>query len=883
MENLMAVTMMVQSIVSDVRQGNQDDLTCNNKFAAVAQMIRQATTVPERVAIAEELVTAACRAMARRVELGIAEADTLGANNASTKNKIDASTKTSETKNAKTSRDIRITSAAAFQRRIFKTVGILVAAAVAPIGNRKRKRFAPKSSFRNTTAGSSSNYGEINDSGEDDIADERGDGDDADKQIHNLLRRLLIAQDAISPLAVHILTALPHAGPMISGDNILHHTLLKNLFSHKAMASDVFMLLNPPFFIWPTNIEDENSIEISLPRAVLDAIVFLVRAGFTSVATFLATRPNLANTVLLSLDKLAQRILSDDAAVAISAIPSLSQRIALRNMISDAKFILKIGLSCIQQQKNQLPQKQPKKQLGNVKVSISDQLEKLNEIEACIQLNVPSVISCARINSVNWLVIETIRYFSSIGNSNLVTIDNERNTVVKDRDIFLEGPLMLIPDLLLLFVDQNHRIFATKYAVSILLGLNNSLHGSDDDENDAEVDGDNSSNVNERGNFDGISEISSQISTRISGMSIFEPCIIASILQFLLIPLGFPTGEIKNLGNSNYNYTSGAWEIGRKDFFIPSKEWRWVKDAYDDYYKNYLIISCLNENSMVGIKSESNEEILGEEVSTKEAGDGEEAQLKETKFYASSVPVVFVSDVESFAQFEKATIACNCIVLDCEWKPDSFKLIGETDNPAATLQIALCHFVGNSAGDVPQCNSVQAFVLGLKELDEADVVRVVGALFKSCGVLKLDGFAKILISLEYTTTAGFGFHQEDFARIRQQYPAFPLEINNLIDLSKITTAQKARGCFGNKKRVSLAEVARNYLNVDLEKRVRLSNWEMRPLTKRQIAYAAADSLVLLEIYVEIVKNGDLIDENIGGGSTKEKKKKDRKEKGKKHK
>jgi ribonuclease D len=46
----------------------------------------------------------------------------------------------------------------------------------------------------------------------------------------------------------------------------------------------------------------------------------------------------------------------------------------------------------------------------------------------------------------------------------------------------------------------------------------------------------------------------------------------------------------------------------------------------------------------------------------------------------------------------------------------------------------------------------------------------------------------------------------------------------------------------------LAGLVFTFLGVGLNKRQQLSNWEMRPLSDKQITYGACDAIVLLDIY-----------------------------------
>ncbi|KAI9342550.1 ribonuclease H-like domain-containing protein [Obelidium mucronatum] len=265
-----------------------------------------------------------------------------------------------------------------------------------------------------------------------------------------------------------------------------------------------------------------------------------------------------------------------------------------------------------------------------------------------------------------------------------------------------------------------------------------------------------------------------------------------------------------------------------------STEWAWV------------------EQTMLHCKTNGN----GKTIILVSKEEAKESEPETTNFYTSGTNALFVFDTSTLAQFEEATKRenCNCIALDCEWRPDSFKLIGEEDTPAATLQVA----VSKLADDGTPTTVISCFVLGLLEIEESEFVRVIGSLFSDTSVLKL----------------GFGF-SEDASRLKLRYPSLNIDIKNMYDMSRVTSVQKTKNCFGNKKKIGLNDLVKYYLKVSMEKRIRLSNWEMRPLTARQISYAANDSLALLDAYTEMKKAGDV---EIGHSATsKEKKSKHKKQ------
>lgn len=68
------------------------------------------------------------------------------------------------------------------------------------------------------------------------------------------------------------------------------------------------------------------------------------------------------------------------------------------------------------------------------------------------------------------------------------------------------------------------------------------------------------------------------------------------------------------------------------------------------------------------------------------------------------------------------------------------------------------------------------------------------------------------------------------------------QIENLVDLKNIKTSD------GKPVAGGLAGVVNTFLNVSLNKRQQLSNWEKRPLTEEQIIYGACDACCLLDVY-----------------------------------
>jgi ribonuclease D len=56
------------------------------------------------------------------------------------------------------------------------------------------------------------------------------------------------------------------------------------------------------------------------------------------------------------------------------------------------------------------------------------------------------------------------------------------------------------------------------------------------------------------------------------------------------------------------------------------------------------------------------------------------------------------------------------------------------------------------------------------------------------------------------------------------------------------------------KKLGLDNITQEILNIKLCKSEKLSNWNIRPLRKRQIHYAALDSFVLLQIHDNLLSS-----------------------------
>ena len=86
-------------------------------------------------------------------------------------------------------------------------------------------------------------------------------------------------------------------------------------------------------------------------------------------------------------------------------------------------------------------------------------------------------------------------------------------------------------------------------------------------------------------------------------------------------------------------------------------------------------------------------------------------------------------------------------------------------------------------------------------------------------------------------------HNASFERMVLR--AVGIELQNVFDTIEASRAARGRECEGGH---SLAAVCRRELGLVLDKTMQTSNWKRRPLSPRQLEYAALDAEVLLDLH-----------------------------------
>ncbi|KAG1686981.1 hypothetical protein DVH05_005721 [Phytophthora capsici] len=164
--------------------------------------------------------------------------------------------------------------------------------------------------------------------------------------------------------------------------------------------------------------------------------------------------------------------------------------------------------------------------------------------------------------------------------------------------------------------------------------------------------------------------------------------------------------------------------------------------------------------------------------------------------------------------------------LDVEWKPTSTKIAATTGSSTTTAVASILQISSSS----------RAFIIDLLSLRDSNFLFEIflGRLFTCRSLLKV----------------GFGF-DTDLKVLHQTFPerSALTNISPFLELSVVVS--KLLGVtVGN----SLSNAARMILGSPLDKRMQMSNWDVRPLTATQLTYAALDAYCLVQIMQKLLRN-----------------------------
>ncbi|KAG7384549.1 hypothetical protein PHYBOEH_009422 [Phytophthora boehmeriae] len=186
----------------------------------------------------------------------------------------------------------------------------------------------------------------------------------------------------------------------------------------------------------------------------------------------------------------------------------------------------------------------------------------------------------------------------------------------------------------------------------------------------------------------------------------------------------------------------------------------------------------------------------------------------------SRVPIHFVSTKKDWAYCQSRLLKAQLMGFDTETRPVWTK--GQRPNPSALLQIAVRD----------ASHKEEVFVLDLLQLPVKVYNATLSSVFLSNSIVKL----------------GQSFYQ-DLQELAASYPnasCFTV-CKNVVEVNDLSISLA-----GAHNPLSLQKMVFFYLNQKLAKTQQRSNWERRPLSPSQLHYAAADALVLIHLYDELM-------------------------------
>ncbi|XP_045510918.1 exonuclease mut-7 homolog [Colias croceus] len=201
------------------------------------------------------------------------------------------------------------------------------------------------------------------------------------------------------------------------------------------------------------------------------------------------------------------------------------------------------------------------------------------------------------------------------------------------------------------------------------------------------------------------------------------------------------------------------------------------------------------------------------------------------KFYELSLPencIIMIDTTEKFYDVMNQLEKCNLVSIDCEWKPS----FGAAQSQVALIQVATptCIYLIDTIifNDKQYSSFWHRFNKGLLENDE--IIKLGFGLEQDLKEIKAS-----IIGLYNIKIKGEGLL--DLSLLWRTLIDSGLSFPNTCDIEGKGLSSLVQICFG----------------VPLKKTEQCSNWELRPLRKTQIHYAALDAYVLLDIYSYLQK------------------------------
>ncbi|XP_034829569.1 exonuclease mut-7 homolog [Maniola hyperantus] len=286
------------------------------------------------------------------------------------------------------------------------------------------------------------------------------------------------------------------------------------------------------------------------------------------------------------------------------------------------------------------------------------------------------------------------------------------------------------------------------------------------------------------------------------------------------------TGGLRYLIHQKYvehNVSSSVWDDLVKDSLRQSGCAQEFIDMLVDYDTNEALKWAsyfqLSEDTLpLALKNMSLQEVPEEE----EKWDEEQnASQNSYKLPLSENNIIIIDTAEKLYDVVTTLVNCSIVSIDCEWKPS----FGAVQSQVALIQIATFDFIYLIDTLILNSKQYSSFWYRFNKsvLDNAEIIKLgfgleqdlkeIKASVIGLGNIKVKGEGLLDLSLLWKSVINLGL----------SLPSYN-EGNSLSSL--------VQACFG----------------VPLEKAEQCSNWELRPLRKTQINYAALDAYVLLEIY-----------------------------------